>query len=118
MCISQAQSDEGDLPSMAEKRHLERNGDQVNNNYRQRSHSLDVYEQSKAKTLIESMKHTFEFKLNEPKGFNTYRGSIRTEFVQSSFVTLEHLLTKPPEYVSFDIEISKSTRSSDPYLSK
>ncbi len=53
------------------------------------------------------MKHTFEFKLNEFKGFESYKGNIRSEYVQASFATLEELFVKLPESVSFDIEISE-----------
>ena len=53
------------------------------------------------------MKHTFEFKLNEAKGYESYKGNIRSEYIQASFATLEDLLTKLPESVRFDIEISK-----------
>lgn len=54
------------------------------------------------------MKHTFEYKLNESKGFNLYKDNIRSEYIQASFVTLEDLFTRLPESVKFDIEISKS----------
>lgn len=105
--ISEAQSSLVDLPSMAEKRYLERCGDQLRASYKPRSHSLDVYEQSRAKSLVERMKHTFEFKLNESKGFNSYKGNIRSEYIQASFMTLEELFVKLPESVRFDIEISR-----------
>jgi hypothetical protein len=52
------------------------------------------------------MKHTFEFKLNEPKGFNPYKGNVRSEYIQASFATLQDLLTRLPESVRFDVEIS------------
>ena len=108
MYISNAQSTGEDLLSMAEKRYLERNGDPIRDECKQRSHSLSTYEQSRAKGLIERMKHTFEYKLNESKGFNSYKGNIRSEYIQASFVTLEDLFTRLPESVNFDIEISKS----------
>lgn len=54
------------------------------------------------------MKHTFEFKLNEFKGLDSYKGNIRSEYIQASFTTLEGLLVKLPESVRFDIEISES----------
>ena len=108
MYISNAQSTGEDLLSMAEKRYLERSGDPIRDECKQRSHSLSTYEQSRAKGLIERMKHTFEYKLNESKGFNSYKGNIRSEYIQASFVTLEDLFTRLPESVNFDIEISKS----------
>ena len=108
MHISNAQSTEDDLLSMAEKRYLERSGDPLRDGSRQRSHSLNTFEQSRAKGLIERMKHTFEYKLNESKGFESYKGNIRSEYIQASFVTLEDLFTKLPDSVKFDIEISKS----------
>ncbi len=93
---------------MAEKRYLERREDGLGAGYRPRSHSLNVYEQSRAKSLVERMKHTFEFKLNEFKGLDSYKGNIRSEYIQASFTTLEELLVKLPESVRFDIEISES----------
>ncbi len=108
MYINDAQSTEEDLLSMAEKRYLNRSGDSVRDDSRQRSHSLSTYEQSRARSLVERMKHTFEYKLNESKGFNSYKGNIRSEYIRASFVTLEDLFVKLPESVSFDIEISKS----------
>lgn len=108
MYISDAQSAEEDLPSRAEQRYLERNGNPIRNEHRQRSHSLGIYEQLRARGLIERMKHTFEFKLNEPKGFNSYKGNIRSEYIQASFATLDDLFTKLPASVKFDIEISES----------
>jgi glycerophosphodiester phosphodiesterase len=92
---------------MAENRYLERCGDQLGTKYKPRSHSLDVYEQSRAKSLVERMKHTFEFKLNGSKGFNSYKGNMRSECIRAPFVTLEELFVKLPESVRFDIEISE-----------
>lgn len=109
MFISQAQSAEGDPSSRAERNYLERNGKSpILAGYRQRSHSLDIHEQAKARGLIERMQHTFEYKLNEHKGFDSYKGNIRSEYIQASFATLETLLTKLPDSIKFDIEISKS----------
>ena len=109
MFISQAQSAEGDPSSKAERNYLERNGNSpIFAGYRQRSHSLDIHEQAKARGLIERMQHTFEYKLNENKGFDSYKGNIRSEYIQASFATLETLLTKLPDSIEFDIEISKS----------
>ncbi|KAL8779938.1 MAG: hypothetical protein Q9213_006701 [Squamulea squamosa] len=106
MFISQAQSTEDDISSTAERRYLERSDNSsVNNQYRQRSHSLDTYEHARAKGLIDRMKHTFEFKVNAHKGFNSYKGNIRREYIQASFATLEDLFEKLPESVCFDIEI-------------
>lgn len=108
MYISNAQSTETDLPSLAEKRYLERSNDSVRGKYRQRSHSLNNYEQSKTRILIERMKHTIEYKINEHKGFDSYKGNIRSENIQASFVILEDLFTKLPESIGFDIEVSES----------
>lgn len=113
MYISEAQSALEDLPSMAEKRYLERCGDQVGVG-KPRSHSLNVYEQSRAKSLVDRMKHTFEFKLNESKAFDSYKGNIRSEYIQASFMTLKELFVKLPESVRYDIEISKSSRLPSP----
>ena len=107
MYISSAQSAETDLPSLAEKRYLERSDNSVRNSYRPRSHSLNTYEQSKTRGLIERMKHTIEYKLNEHRGFDSYKGNIRSENIQASFVILEDLFTKLPESVGFDIEVSE-----------
>ena len=107
MYISNAQSTEEDLLSMAEQRHLERSGGSVRDEPRQRSNSLNTCDQSRARNLIEHMKHTFEYKLNESRGFDSYKGNIRMEYIQASFMTLEDLFMKLPESVSFDIDISK-----------
>lgn len=107
MYISEAQATLDDLPSMAEKRYLERCGDHPNAGYRRRSHSLNRYEQYRSKSLVERMKHTFEFKLNESRGFESYKGNIRSEYIQASFMTLEQLFIKLPESVRFDVEISE-----------
>ena len=109
MYISEAQSTLQDLPSMAETRYLERCGGN-GPTQKQRSHSLNVYDQSRSKNLVERMKHTFEFKLNESKGYDSYKGNIRNEYIQASFMTLEDLLVKLPESASFDIEISEYSR--------
>ena len=112
MHISKAQLPSGDLPSVAETRYLERCGDQVNADHRSRSHSLNTYEQSKAKSLVERMKHTFEFKLNEPKGYDAFKGNTRSEYIQASFMTLENLFANLPESINFDIEISEYSPAS------
>ena len=106
MYISDAQSALIDVPSLAEKRYMEKNGDRDDIVSKSRSHSLNVYEQSRAKELVERMKHTFEYKLNEYKGFDSYKGNIRSAYIQAPFMTLEDLLRKLPESFSFDIEIS------------
>lgn len=116
MYISEAQSSLEDLPSLAEKRYLERSGEELVNGYRSRSYSLDVYEQSRAKSLVGRMKHTFEFKLNEYKGYDSYKGNIRSEYIQASFMTLEELFVKLPESVRFDIEISECLASQRPKI--
>ena len=113
MYISNAQSTEEDLPSMAEKEYLDRNSDPSRNESRQRSHSSSTYEQSRAKDLIERMKHIFKYKINESKGFSSYKGNIRSEYIQASFVTLEDFFMKLPEPVGFDIEISESLHLSE-----
>ncbi|KAL8972076.1 MAG: hypothetical protein Q9197_002952 [Variospora fuerteventurae] len=106
MFISQAQSPEGDPSSQAERNYLGRNSDSsIVAKYRQRSYSLDTHEQAKARELIERMQHTFEYKLNEHKGFDSYKGNIRSKYIQASFATLEELFTKLPESIRFDIEI-------------
>lgn len=97
---------------MAETRYLERCGDQVDANHRSRSHSLSVYEQSRAKSLVERMKHTFEYKLKEPRGFDAFKGNTRSNYIQASFMTLENLFVKLPESIKFDIEISESSPAS------
>lgn len=106
MCISKAQSTYSDLPSMAEMRYLERSGGISSPGRRQRSLSLSVYEDSRAKDLAERMKHTFEFKLQKSKGSKQVKGNTRSDYIQASFMTLEELLIQLPESVNFDIEIS------------
>lgn len=114
MYISEAQSTPADLPSLAEKRYLERCGEKPVNGYKSRSYSLNAFEQSRAKSLVERMKHTFEFKLNEYKGYDSYKGNIRGEYIQASFMTLGELFVKLPESVRFDIEISECLASQRP----
>ncbi len=94
MYISKEQSASADLPSLAEKRYIEKSGDQLGAGYRPRSNSLNVGEQSRAKGLVERMKHTLEFKLNEPKGFGSFKGNIRNEQVIFSYQDLpfDHVL--------------------------
>ncbi|KAG7002011.1 hypothetical protein G7Y79_00029g063070 [Physcia stellaris] len=99
MYISNAQSTEDDIVSSAEGTNLARV------EHKRRSYSVNICEQPKAKSLIDRMKHTFEFKLKESRGFDSYKGNIRTKHIQSAFATLEDLLTQLPESVSFDIEI-------------
>lgn len=99
---------------MAEQRYLERSGDPIRYGHRQRSYSLGNYEQPRARGLIERMKHTFEYKVNESKGFNSYKGNVRSEYIQASFATLDDLFTKLPESFRFAIEISKSPPSENP----
>lgn len=106
MCISKAQSTYSDLPSMAEMRYLERSGGISSPSRRQRSLSLSVYEDSRAKDLAERMKHTFEFKLQKSNGSKQVKGNTRSDYIQASFMTLEELLIQLPESVNFDIEIS------------
>lgn len=108
MYISKSQSTEDDQVSMAEKRYLERNGDPLRHAPRQRSYSLNASQQLRAKGLIERMKHTLEYKLNESKGVSSYKGNIRSEYIQAPLVSLEDMFTKLPDSVSFAIEISKS----------
>jgi glycerophosphodiester phosphodiesterase len=93
---------------MAERRYLEKCGDRLIAGRKPRSYSVNVYDQSPAKSLVERMKHTFEFKINQCKGFDSYKGNIRSAYIQASFTTLEELLVKLPESVRFDIEISES----------
>lgn len=116
MHVSEVQSALVDMPSMAEKRYLERNGDPTATSLRQRSYSLNVFEQDRTQSLIERMKHTFEFKLNEHKGFDSYKGNIRREYIQSSFMKLEDLFSRLPESFSFDIEISMTMLYHDALL--
>ncbi|KAL9631552.1 MAG: hypothetical protein Q9164_005830, partial [Protoblastenia rupestris] len=90
---------------MAEKRYMENNGERGITGSKPRSHSLNIYEHSRARSLVERMKHTFEYKLNEYKGFDSYKGNIRSAYIQAPFMTLEDLFGKLPESLSFDIEI-------------
>lgn len=105
MYISNAQSKE-EVPSSTTKPRFLENSDLDKGEPRQRSHSLDTYRQPRAKELVERMKHTFEYKLNEPKAHNSYKGNVRGEYIQFPFATLEDLLTKLPQVMNFDIEIS------------
>ncbi|KAL8991980.1 MAG: hypothetical protein Q9169_007474 [Polycauliona sp. 2 TL-2023] len=104
--VSQAQCAEGDPSSTAERRYLDRNGSSpAITTRRERSHSLGDYEQVRAKELINRMKHTFEYRLNEHRGFDSYKGNIRSKYIQGPLVSLEDLLVKLPDATRFDIEI-------------
>ncbi|KAL9033885.1 MAG: hypothetical protein Q9180_005711, partial [Flavoplaca navasiana] len=106
MFVSKAQYTEGNLSCAAERRYVGQGGDSgMVVGTKQRSHSMDSQAQEKAKELIERMKHTFEYKLNEHRGFDSYKGNIRGEYIQASFATLEDLFTKLPESIRFDVEI-------------
>ncbi|KAL9134535.1 MAG: hypothetical protein Q9175_004278, partial [Cornicularia normoerica] len=76
MYISKPQSSSADFPSLAEQ------------------------------SLVERTKHAFKVKLNEPKGFDSYKGNIRGEYMQASFTILEDLFVKLPESVRFDVGIN------------
>ena len=108
MFVSKAQCAEGNSSSATNRRYVGRRGDSgIVVGTKQRSHSMDSQAQEKAKELIERMKHTFEYKLNEHRGFDAYKGNIRGEYIQASFATLEDLFTKLPESIRFDVEISE-----------
>ena len=100
MYISKEQSASADLPSLAEKRYIEKSGDQLGAGYKPRSSSLNVGEQSRAKGLVERMKHTLEFKLNEPTGFSSFKGNIRNEQVIFSYQDFPLIMFWGPEIVS------------------
>lgn len=85
MYISNAQSKEEGPSSTTKQIFLKNSSDLGKGNPRQRSRSLDTYRQPRAKELIERMKYTFEYKLNEPKGHNSYKGNFRGEIHTSSF---------------------------------
>lgn len=105
MYVDEDQSKPMDTLSAAEKKYLERNGNAAAQGLKQRSHSLIGFEQGRAQDLINRMKHTFEFKLNESRGFESYKGNIRSEYIRASFLRLEDLFHKLPEDMSFDVEI-------------
>ena len=109
MYISDAQSTAIDVPLSAKQRHtIQKADDHYMNDLRPRSYSLNAYEQPRAKELVERMKHTYEYKVNEHKGYDSYKGNIRSATIQAPFVTLEDRLRKLPKSISFDIEISQS----------
>ena len=108
MYRSASQSHLVDLPSLAEKRFAARTGESAMRRPKRRSRSLNAYDQTEATRLIEQMKHTFEYKSNQHRGFESYKGNIRSTCIQSTFVTLQDLLRDLPESISFDIEINTS----------
>lgn len=108
MYVDQDQSRSADMLSAAERKYLERNSVDVSIGLKQRSYSVDNSGEGRASDLIDRMKHTFEFKVNESKGFESYKGNIRSEYIRASFLQLEDLFQKLPETMSFDIEISES----------
>lgn len=66
-----------------------------------RSYSLDPSNECRPIHLTEQLKQTFEFK---QKGF---KGNVRGEVIQQSFLTLHDLLSQTPDSVALNIEISK-----------
>lgn len=92
---------------MAETRYLERCGDRTHAGRRPRSYSLNVYEQSEAKSLAKRMEHTFECKVSKRKGLDAFKGNTRSEYIQASYMTLEKLFVELPESIRFSIEISE-----------
>ena len=70
MYVDENQSKLADM-SAAEKKYLERHGDAPAPSLKQHSHSLNEFKPGRAQNRIDRMKHTFEFKLNESKGFGS-----------------------------------------------
>ncbi|KAJ5381153.1 uncharacterized protein N7496_003581 [Penicillium cataractarum] len=64
-----------------------------------RSYSLDPSNDCKPVHIMEQLKQTFEFK---QKGF---KGNLRGDFIQQSFLTLNDLLSQTPDSVALNIEI-------------
>jgi hypothetical protein len=67
---------------------------------RLRAHSLDQTTNLKSQSLLEHMRHTYEFKL---KGF---KGNTRGEHIHGPFTTLEEMLRTLPEALGIEIELS------------
>lgn len=67
---------------------------------RSRAHSFDHAANLSSRSLLERMKHTYEFK---QKGF---KGNIRGEHIHAPFTTLEEMLRTLPEVLGIDIELS------------
>ena len=108
MYMSDAQTSNEEPLSTTLRRSARLDDDGAEQRPKQRSRSLDSYNQANAKALIDRMKHTFEYKVNQHRGCNSYKGNVRSEFIQAPFATLEDLLTKLPESIGFDVEISGS----------
>lgn len=68
---------------------------------RSRSRSLDTSEDNRIAELTERMKHTYGFKI---KGF---KANTRGDYIQEPFITLDDLLSKTPDSLTLNIEISK-----------
>lgn len=68
---------------------------------RSRSRSLDTRNDHRIADLNNRMKHTFMYK---HKGF---KGNTRGNYIHDSFITLEDLLSKTPNSITLNIEISK-----------
>lgn len=66
-----------------------------------RARSVDVYDDSQLSAFDDRMKLTTEAKANG------IRGNLRGYSIQGQFPTFQELLTKLPESVSFDLEMSK-----------
>ena len=101
MHLGKLQSPKGNLSGMAEARYWEKteNHDQQP---RPRSYSLDTFEDSRSRDLINRMKYTEEGVRNDIKG------NLRGHSIQEPATTLEQLLTELPETMAFNLEISKS----------
>lgn len=70
---------------------------------RLRSRSLDIRNDYRTAELTERMKHTFGFKLK------SFKANTRGNYIQEAFITLNDLLSKTPDSMTLNVEISKNT---------
>ncbi|KAI9675829.1 MAG: Glycerophosphocholine phosphodiesterase [Trizodia sp. TS-e1964] len=75
--------------------------DSVSFPQRRRSYSFDEPNDHRITDLTNRMKHTFEYK---QKGF---KGNTRGSYIHEPFITLRELLSKTPDSLPLNIEISK-----------
>lgn len=98
--LSESQASAGALTNMPEVRYRSRNGE---SSIRPRSHSMDLYDDHRITDMVDRMKRTAEGKSRGIKG------NLRGHAIQSMFPKFIELLTRLPESVAFDVEMSKST---------
>lgn len=97
MYLSESQGTAGPLTEGAANRYASRNG---NGAMKPRSGSTGLYDDSRTAAFVDRLRRTNAAQTHGLKG------NLRGHAIQSLFPTLKQLLTKLPESVAFDIEMS------------